>query len=169
MKTNILILVLGLSAALYSCDNSSKEEISDVKTGTYILNNGNYASNDASLALYNPDSKAISTNVFENANGKKLGDLAQDMLIYGGKMYIAVYNSKVIFVTDRKGDKTKRYVTYDTKSFYSTGINKTQTGNTKTSETEGAYEQPCYKICRYCRKIQRFHHPGHSQSGNHSN
>lgn len=74
-----------------------------VTNGVYILNNGNYASNDAALSLYNPLNKSLTTNVFQSVNGRKLGDLAQSMLIYGNKMYIAVYNSKVLFVTDRNG------------------------------------------------------------------
>lgn len=99
-----LQLIVSLSVVV-SCDIHKKDEVPPqiVTEGVYILNNGNYASNDASLSLYDPEKNVISTNVFQSANGKKLGDLAQDMLVYGGKMYIAVYNSKVIFVTDRKG------------------------------------------------------------------
>lgn len=99
-----LLLVVSLSV-IASCDFHKKEEVPPqvVTEGVCILNNGNYASNDASLSIYNPETKVLSANVFQNVNGKKLGDLAQDMLVYGGKMYIAVYNSKVIFVTDRKG------------------------------------------------------------------
>lgn len=93
--------------ALYACDiDNGKDEVPPtiVTEGVYILNNGNYASNDAALSLYDAQTKTLATNVFQSANNKKLGDLAQDMLIYGDKMYIAVYNSKVIFVTNRKGE-----------------------------------------------------------------
>ena len=79
----IFVLLLSVSLVFVSsCNIDTGDDVPPavVTEGVYILNNGNYASNDASLALYNPDSKAISTNVFENANGKKLGDLAQDML-----------------------------------------------------------------------------------------
>lgn len=102
----IFVLLLSVSLVFVSsCNIDTGDDVPPavVTEGVYILNNGNYASNDASLTLYDPESKGTSANVFESANGKKLGDLAQDMLIYGGKMYIAVYNSKVIFVTDRKG------------------------------------------------------------------
>ena len=105
MKKCFVLLLTVLLSVVTSCDKNGGENVPPavVTEGVYILNNGNYASNDASLSLYNPESQVISANIFENANGKKLGDLAQDMLVYGGKMYIAVYNSKVIFVTDRKG------------------------------------------------------------------
>ena len=42
-------------------------------------------------------------NCFKEANGKNLGDLAQDMLVYKERLYIAVYNSKILFVTDLEG------------------------------------------------------------------
>lgn len=105
MKKCFVLLLTVLLSVVTSCDKNGGENVPPavVTEGVYILNNGNYASNDASLTLYDPESKGTSANVFESANGKKLGDLAQDMLVYGGKMYIAVYNSKVIFVTDTKG------------------------------------------------------------------
>ena len=101
MKTNKLILVLGLSAALYSCDNSSKEEIPDVKTGTYILNNGNWGSNDSNIGIYCPADKTFAPNAFKTANGQALGDLGQDITGLGEDIYIAVNGSQTIFVTDK--------------------------------------------------------------------
>lgn len=107
MKKYLILLFSAILAVVSSCTKNTggDQDVPPqvVTNGVYILNNGNYASNDASLSLYNPVTKALSTNVFQNKNGRKLGDLAQSMLIYGGKMYIAVYNSKVLFVTDSEG------------------------------------------------------------------
>lgn len=87
-----------------SCDKKVKPDDIKISTsGVYILNSGNYASNDANLAFYDPSSGRVVHNVFNDANGMLLGDTAQDMLIYGSKMYIAVYNSKVLFVTNLQG------------------------------------------------------------------
>lgn len=101
-----ILAVLFLLSVIVSCNKNNGPDVpppSIVTEGAYVLNNGNFASNDAALSLFDPQTNQISKNVFEAVNGKKLGDLAQDMLIYGSKMYIAVYNSKVIFVTDRGG------------------------------------------------------------------
>jgi hypothetical protein len=105
MKKIFAFVLLGVSVMISSCDKKGGDNrLPEVVTeGVYILNNGNYASNDASLSSYDPDNRILTPNVFLSANGKKLGDQAQDMLIYGDKMYIAVYNSRVIFVTDRQG------------------------------------------------------------------
>ena len=77
---------------------------------SYILNNGNWGSNDASLYCYNSVNGSL-TDIFYNANQIKLGDIAQDMIIYGSKMYVAVSESQVIFVLNKNGLilKTIRY------------------------------------------------------------
>lgn len=79
--------------------------------GAYVLNNGNWGSNDASLGLYNPETKEYNADIFFSANGKKLGDLAQDMIIVEDKLYIGVSNSKIIFVTDFNA-KIVKEITY---------------------------------------------------------
>lgn len=73
-----------------------------VKFGLFILNSGKMGSNNASLMMYNPETKKVE-NYFEKINGKKLGDTAQDIIIYGSKTYVAVYGSKLIYVLDQSG------------------------------------------------------------------
>ena len=92
MKKIISLLLLSLSIVFVSCEKNGGEEIPPqvVTEGIFILNNGNYASNDATLSLYDPENMVISKDIFQSVNGKKMGDLAQDMLVYGSKMYIAM-------------------------------------------------------------------------------
>ena len=100
MKLNRLILALGLSLAFCSCDNSSKEDITPVRSGTYILNNGNWGSNDSNIGIYNPADKTFTADAFKTANGQNLGDLGQDITGLGEDIYTAVNGSQTIFVTD---------------------------------------------------------------------
>ena len=100
MKTAKVILALGLCVALYSCDNSSKDDITPVSSGTYILNNGNWGSNDSNIGIYNPSDKTFTADAFKTANGQALGDLGQDIIGLGEDIYIAVNGSQTIFVTD---------------------------------------------------------------------
>lgn len=104
-KTFLLTAMICASILFVSCEKEPNidPEVPEATTGVFVLNSGNFGSNDASLAQYNPDTKVVTYGVFQSVNGQKLGDTAQDMLIYGSKMYIAVYNSGVIFVTDRTG------------------------------------------------------------------
>ena len=102
MKLAKLFAALCLVLALYSCDKSSKDDITPpVGPGTYVLNNGNWGSNDANIGVYYPSTKTYVTDAFYSANGQKLGDLGQDIIATGESIYIAVNGSKTIFVTDK--------------------------------------------------------------------
>lgn len=47
----------------------------------------------ASLSYYNPEMKHVENEVFARANGMKLGDVAQSMVIHKGVGWIVVNNS----------------------------------------------------------------------------
>ena len=93
-----LIAITGIVAA--SCNGHHEgEEI--LNTGAYVLNNGAWGENNATISRYDPTTKAVSPRAFQTANGAGLGDLGQDIITLGKKMFIAVNGSKTIFVTDR--------------------------------------------------------------------
>lgn len=98
-----LITLAAIVLCCISClkSNDPTPQSVTVVSGIYILNNGNWGSNDSNLGSYNY--QEFSSNIFEKVNKQKLGDLGQDILVYGNKMYIAVSNSGVIFVTDLSG------------------------------------------------------------------
>lgn len=102
MKLSKLLLAIGLTVALYSCDSASKDDITPAPkgTGTYILNNGNWGSNDSNIGIYDPTTKTLTADAFKAANGQNLGDLGQDIISLGENIYIAVNGSQTIFVTD---------------------------------------------------------------------
>ena len=80
-----------------------------IESGMYILNSGNMNSNNSTLDLYNPGTAIPFISKFFNIqNGRGLGDTANDMIVYGSKMYFAVNVSNTIEVTNRyaKSDKT---------------------------------------------------------------
>lgn len=83
-----------------SCQKENNEEPIPSLEGVLVLNNGNWGANDASISLYDTESKTVSAGMFRKANGQMLGDLGQDILKCGDELYIAVNGSKVIFVTD---------------------------------------------------------------------
>lgn len=93
-----LIAITGIVAA--SCNGHHEgEEI--LNTGAYVLNNGAWGENNATISRYDPTTKVVSPRAFQTANGAGLGDLGQDIITLGKKMFIAVNGSKTIFVTDR--------------------------------------------------------------------
>ncbi|MDD4971722.1 MAG: hypothetical protein PHT07_20030 [Paludibacter sp.] len=104
------LLLTSLCASVFtSCD--TKENIVEnpvISTGVYVLNEGEYASNNASLTYYDFATQFASADLFLDKNNRGLGDTGQDMVKYGSKIYIAVYKSSIIEVIDAKsGISTK--------------------------------------------------------------
>ena len=66
----------------------------------YALNSGDWKSNNSSLTMYDASTGAVAQGYFELVNGRKLGNTANDVIVYGSKMYIAVSGEGVIEVTD---------------------------------------------------------------------
>lgn len=68
--------------------------------GLFILNEGNMDAGNASLSYYKTFDKKIENEVFKRANGFKIGDVAQSMVIRKNIGWITVNNSHVIFAID---------------------------------------------------------------------
>ncbi len=103
MKTTKIIttiLLTALCAPIFiSCN--SKDEVSsttEVSTGVFVLNQGKYNSNNASLTYYDFATSFASADLFLDKNNRGLGDTGQDMIKYGSKIYIAMYKSSLIEV-----------------------------------------------------------------------
>lgn len=71
--------------------------------GLYILNGGNQGENNASISYYDIATGKLTTDIYKTANGSGLGDSAEQMLIYGSKMYVTVTASNRIAVLDMNG------------------------------------------------------------------
>lgn len=69
-------------------------------TGLYVLSEGTYGGNNTTLSFYNFTTNTTTTDFFANANGSKLGDTGNDILIYGGKIYIVMNVSSYVEVAD---------------------------------------------------------------------
>lgn len=77
-------------------------------SGAYILNTGSMGVTSGTLDFYDFETEALNENVFEALNGRKLGDTANDMLIYGSKIYITVTDASTIEVVDLDGKSLKQ-------------------------------------------------------------
>ncbi|MDU1905402.1 MAG: hypothetical protein E6772_11510 [Dysgonomonas sp.] len=114
MKKNILwgaVIFATTLLGFSSCSDDDDDKyistippaLQESTNGAYILSSGKMNSNTASLYYYDlsKTENKDAFEVFNTVNGISLGDVAQDMIVYGGKMYISMYNSGIIYVTDK--------------------------------------------------------------------
>ena len=67
----------------------------------FVLNEGLSGYNNSSLTKFDVAAGAVvDKEYFKAVNGFAIGDTANDILLYGGKMYIAVATDNIIWVTD---------------------------------------------------------------------
>lgn len=101
----LAVLLMG-TAVMTSCsdDNDGPETyLQEYSTGAYVVNSGNMDSNiESSLTAIDYASSTATQNVFKAANGRTLGNTANDGIVYGNKIYLAVDQSNTIEVIDKK-------------------------------------------------------------------
>ncbi|MDD2327178.1 MAG: YncE family protein [bacterium] len=104
MNKNRLFYYITLSAALllWGCadNNNPAEETPDNSKALLILNEGSREGNNATLARYDLQEETIIKEYFNLVNKDGLGDVANDMVQHGSKIYIAVTNSGTVEVID---------------------------------------------------------------------
>ncbi|MFI3289832.1 MAG: DUF5074 domain-containing protein [Rikenellaceae bacterium] len=166
MKKNYLLLLctFALFGAVSCSDNSDDTiETPDVEQSSasklYTLNSGSFGSNNASLSSYNTEDGVVVEDLFLSQNGQGLGDTAQDIIMFEDKLFITVYGSGLIFVTELDGTiitqivddyyEDPRYLAADDDyvyvSYYDGGVGKidptTYEVTTASITTEGNPEQ----------------------------
>lgn len=77
-----------------------EEPIDLPQRGLFIVSEGNFTWDNASLSFYDPATGRVENEIFLRANGMKLGDVAQSMTLHRGRGYVVVNNSGAVYVVD---------------------------------------------------------------------
>lgn len=98
------LLAIPLAVGLTACSGEEEppfiiDPAFDANT-LYVVNSGNYGAGNASLSAIDVHTGAVANDVFQTANGMRLGDVAQSMTFADGKGWVVVNNSGVIFAID---------------------------------------------------------------------
>lgn len=101
-KNNLLLTVLASVVLFSACkkDDTISRDIPKVTTGLYIMNEGNFGANNCTISYYNFGTNTATTDFYKTVNGSGLGDTGNDLLIYGGKIYIVMNVSSYVQVAD---------------------------------------------------------------------
>jgi YVTN family beta-propeller protein len=116
-KLQHLLIIIALASALASCHKDKINPESDKPTdteraGLYVLDQGNLSTANSALTYYDYTSKNLVPDVFLSANSKGLGNTANDLKIYGSKMYIVVDVSGTVEVVNPKTAKSIKQVLF---------------------------------------------------------
>ena len=100
--------VLAATLLLAACsDDDPQAPVIDPPTfatgeGAYVLNQGSYYSGIAgSLDRISLWRGTYTPGVFAAVNGQSLGDSPQAGVVYGSRLYIAMYGSNLVWVVDK--------------------------------------------------------------------
>ena len=107
------------------------EVVQNEIAGFYLLNEGNMGSNKSTLDYYDYTTATYSRDIYAEANPnvpKELGDVGNDLKIYGGRMYAVINCSNKVEVLDARTCKrigqvdipNCRYITFDGRYAYVT-------------------------------------------------
>ena len=94
-----------------------------------VLNEGSWGGNNASLSYFDIAKGELVNGWFAAKNGRGLGDVAQDMVVYGSKAYVTVWGANSLEVIDTAtgisrrvdlGERGPRYIAADGGKLYIT-------------------------------------------------
>ncbi len=100
MKRLLWTLAALMLAGCMEWEYTAEEDFSQQGDGLFVLCEGNFQYGNASLSFYDPATHRVENEVFQRANGFKLGDVAQSMAVRGDRGWVVVNNSHVIFAID---------------------------------------------------------------------
>ena len=111
-----LLVPILAAVTLYSCSNTDDNTTPtnpDEKylSGYFILNEGNFRDTNASVSHLSADLNTVTNDIFKTANNKKLGDVAQNLVVHGDFVFIIVNNSNTIEVVNKKTFKSVYTIT----------------------------------------------------------
>jgi len=112
-KIKFLLLAFVTSALVFqtSCRRDSDDPQPPViipDLGLIVLNEGSWGGNNGDITLFDFETEAASQDVFRRQNGRHLGDLPSDILIYGSRIFITVGGSSTLEITDLELNEIKQ-------------------------------------------------------------
>ncbi len=103
---SLMVLLIGV-VTFTSCndDNSTSYRRVTYSNGAYIVNAGSGSTIAGSISFVNYTDNSVISDYFTQANGKSVGFMPNDGIVYGNKIYIVVDKENLIWVLDKKSFK----------------------------------------------------------------
>ncbi len=104
LRTTLLLSFIGMLPLTFtSCEDNGGEEDEIQVEGIYIVNEGQFRSNNGSITLMDPGTGKAVNNYFANNNkDRSPGDIIMDLAFSSDKGYIVVNNSQKLVIVDKE-------------------------------------------------------------------
>lgn len=109
------VYALALTSVFMSCRNDKEEETlkplpKAERKGLYVLSEGLFNANNSSLTYFDFETESLVKDQFKEQNNRGLGDTANDIAVYGSKMYVVVNVSSTVEVLDAASAKSIKQI-----------------------------------------------------------
>jgi YVTN family beta-propeller protein len=95
MKPIYVLITLSLLA---SCAKPTSDTLEGSGERILVVNQGGFNRGEGSMSLIQPETRTVADDVFLAKNGRPLGDIAQSVTEFAGRLYIVVNNSHKVEV-----------------------------------------------------------------------
>ena len=125
------IAAIALAVMISACKKDSSPETTNTTStsygaGVYIVNEGVYQTGTGTVSFLNRSTKTVYNDIFQSANNRPLGNVAQSMSIFNGKGYIVVNNAQKVEVVTLSDFKSLATITGLTSPRYFQVLNSTK-------------------------------------------
>ncbi len=114
ISLQVVILQLLIFGFLAGCNRSKVEPEPQRPTaeraGLFVLSEGLWGRNNSTLTYYDYTTTALTEDQFSAQNKRGLGDTANDIAVYGSKMYIVVNVSSTVEVVEARTAKSIKQI-----------------------------------------------------------
>ena len=107
-----MLCALMMGAGFVSCSDSEEDEliIDPIEKPNYILNEGHWGANNASVSMFNhPAFGIVQQDAYLKNNGKQMGDVANAMMEEDDNIYVLLNGSKYVARLDIMVKEQARY------------------------------------------------------------
>src|SRR5271157_6154691 len=98
----VSVVIICSTLLCTSCkkDTNNTTVLNYQNEGVFIINQGIFQTGTGTLSFYDTVTHVVYNDIFQTANGRPLGNVAQSMQVYNGKGYIVINNANRVEVVN---------------------------------------------------------------------
>ena len=99
MKKNLILISILILIFLSACETVENES-GLYSNGAFVVNEGTFGSSNGAVSYINYDNNLVTDDIFNQVNGRPVGDVLQNIYLHNGKAYLVVNGSNRVEIVD---------------------------------------------------------------------